>query len=317
MIQVTQKRNIFYIFSGVLLVISLFSIITWGMKYGLDFTGGSYLEVNFKYDRPTTAEVTDKLSAIKDLGSIIAQPIGDKGMVLRFKDVSEETHQQILSILKKDFKPAEPKNVDENTVIEEQRFESIGPTIGRELKNRAIIAIIFVLICIILYIAYAFRKVSRPVESWKFGVAAVVALAHDTIITIGVFSLLGHFMGVEIDSLFVTALLTLLGFSVHDTIVVFDRIRENLFKYYSGDFLETVNKSINDTLARSVNTSATVLLVLLSIYFLGGASIKFFALALIVGVVIGTYSSIFVASPLVVDWRRFDLWRAKKNEIIE
>lgn len=317
MVKIIQKRNISYIFSGILAAVALFSIFTWGMKYGLDFTGGSYLEVNFNYNRPTTAEVADKLAAVKDLGSIIAQPIGDKGMVLRFKDVNEETHQQILSILKKDFKPADPKNVDENTVITEQRFESIGPTIGQELRNKTVVAIIVVLICIILYIAYAFRKVSRPVESWKFGVAAVVALAHDTLITVGVFSLLGHFMGVEIDSLFVTALLTLLGFSVHDTIVVFDRIRENLFKYYSGDFEETVNKSVNDTIARSINTSMTVLLVLLSIYFLGGASIKFFSLALITGVIIGTYSSIFVASPLVVDWRRFDLWRAKKKESAE
>jgi len=313
MIKIIQHRKIFYFFSGTLIVISIMSLNLWGLKYGLDFTGGSYLEVEFKYSRPSPEEVVKKLTSL-DLGGINAQPIGDRGMVLRFKDVNEETHQKILSTLRKEFKPSELKDINEKDVIEELRFESIGPTIGKELKNRALIAIILVLIAIILYIAYAFRKVSKPVESWKYGTAAVIALAHDTLITVGAFSLLGHFKGVEVDSLFVTALLTLLGFSVHDTIVVFDRIRENLFKYYSGDFLLTVNKSVNDTITRSINTSITVLFVLLSIYFFGGASIKYFALALIIGIIVGTYSSIFVASPLIVDWHRFDLWREEREK---
>lgn len=313
MIKIIQKRKYFYIFSGILLVIAITSIFLWGLKFGLDFTGGSYLEVEFQYNRPAPQEVTEKLASL-ELGGISAQPIGDKGMILRFKDINEEVHQKILSTLRKDFKPSEPQNIDEKSVVEEMRFESIGPTIGRELKNRAVIAIIVVLICIILYIAYAFRKVSKPVASWKYGAAAVIALTHDALITVGVFSLLGHFKGIEVDSLFVTALLTLLGFSVHDTIVVFDRIRENLFKYYSGDFIETVNKSVNDTITRSINTSMTVLFVLLSIYFFGGGSIKYFSLALIIGIVVGTYSSIFVASPLIVDWHRFSLWRKEKKE---
>jgi preprotein translocase subunit SecF len=313
MIKIIQKRKYFYIFSGILLIIAITSIFLWGLKYGLDFTGGSYLEVEFQYNRPAPQEVTEKLTSL-ELGGISAQPIGDKGMILKFKDVNEETHQKILSTLRKEFKPSDLKNIDEKTVVEEMRFESIGPTIGRELKNRSVIAIIVVLVCIILYIAYAFRKVSKPVASWKYGVAAVIALTHDTLITIGAFSLLGHFKGIEVDSLFVTALLTLLGFSVHDTIVVFDRIRENLFKYYSGDFLETVNKSINDTIARSINTSLTVLMVVLAIYFFGGGSIKYFSLALAIGIFIGTYSSIFNASPILVDWHRFDLWRKEKKE---
>ncbi len=312
MLRIIQKRKFYYLFSGTLISISILSLSFWGLKYGIDFTGGSYLEVNFKYQRPATAEVTSQLAPL-NLGAITAQPVGDAGLILRFKDINEETHQKILTTLRQQFKPTDQKNLDEKSVMTEQRFESIGPTIGQELKNRAIIAIILVLIFIILYIAYAFRKVSKPLESWKYGVAAVISLAHDTIITVGAFSLLGHFKGVEVDSLFVTAVLTLLGFSVHDTIVVFDRIRENLFKYYSNNFEETVNKSVNDTLTRSINTSLTVLLVLLSIYFLGGASIKYFSLALIIGVIIGTYSSIFNASPIIVDWFRLSLRRSKNK----
>jgi preprotein translocase subunit SecF len=312
MIQLIKNRKIFYSLSGVLILLSITSMILWGFHYGLDFTGGAYLEVDFKYNRPQPAEVVDKLSSYQ-LGSITAQPIGEQGMILRFKDVTEEVHQQILGTLAKEFKPSEPKDVDLKTVIEEKRFESIGPTVGRELKGKAMVAIALVLLAIILYIAYAFRKVSRPVDSWKYGVAAVIALLHDVFIPTGIFSVLGHFYGLEIDILFITALLTVLGFSVHDTIVVFDRIRENLFKYYSGNFEEIVNKSVNDTISRSINTSLTVILVLLSIYIFGGSSIKNFALTLIIGIFVGTYSSIFIASPILVDWYKFNLRRAGKK----
>ena len=193
-------------------------------------------------------------------------------------------------------------------MIEEKRFESIGPVIGEEMKQRAYSAVAMVLLLIILYIAFAFRKVSRPVASWKYGVAAILALFHDVFIPTGIFAILGHYFGVEIDLLFVTGLLTILGFSVHDTIVVFDRIRENLRKGVAKNFENTVNISINQTIVRSINTSLTVFLTLLAIYIFGGASTKYFSLLLMMGIFFGTYSSIFVASALLVDWEK---WKKK------
>ena len=185
----------------------------------------------------------------------------------------------------------------------EKSFSSVGPTIGNELKQKSYYAIALVLLAIVIYIAWAFRRVSRPVASWKYGVAAIIALLHDVIIPTGVFSALGHFLGYEVDVLFVTALLTVLGFSVHDTIVVFDRIRENLLKR-EGSFEDIVNYSVNQTMTRSINTSATVMLVLLAVYFFGGESVRNFTLVLILGVFFGTYSSIFIASPILVVWHK-------------
>ena len=191
--------------------------------------------------------------------------------------------------------------------IQNTRLDYIGPSISSELKSKAIWALLVAVIGIAVYVAYAFRKVSRPVESWKYGVGAVVALVHDVLITVGIFAVLGHFFNIEIDSAFIAALLTILGFSVHDTIVVYDRTRENLLKSGSGEkFDETVNRSLNETMARSINTSLTVLVTLLAIFIFGGASIKTFTLALLIGITFGTYSSIFVASALIVDWWKWE-----------
>lgn len=184
--------------------------------------------------------------------------------------------------------------------FEELRFDSIGPTIGKELQNKAILAIIIVSLAIIIYIAYAFRKVSYPVESWKYGVSAVLALIHDILIVTGLFSVLGHYFNYQVDSLFVTALLTILGFSVHDTIVTFDRTRENLRHQQDKTFENIVNLSVNQTIIRSINTSLTTFFVLFSVYLFGGVTIKHFILALMFGIIIGTYSSIFIASPLLL-----------------
>lgn len=301
--RIIQKRYINYTLSIILAVISIVSLSLWGLRYGLDFTGGSLLQIKFiGIDRPAGADAVKALASLK-LGDVFAQPVAETEMVLRFKEVDEATHQNILQALKDNL----ITKVNTSVRIQEQSFTTIGPTISAELKRKTYGAIVIVLIAIILYVAFAFRKVSRPVPSWKYGVAAVIALAHDTLITVGVFSLLGHFAKVEVDSYFVTALLTLLGFSVHDTIVVFDRIRENLKKQVAGTFTEVVNKSINDTLVRSVNTSVTAMLVVLALYFFGGETTKYFALAMTIGIFIGTYSSIFVASPLVVDWHKFSM----------
>jgi len=216
-------------------------------------------------------------------------------MILRFQETSEDTHQAVLAKL---------NQLAGSGGLEELRFDSVGPSIGAELKRKAIYAIFFVLIAILFYITYAFRKVSKPIASWKYGSAAIIAMFHDAIITMGVFAVLGKFYGVEINTPFVAAILTVIGYSVHDTIVVFDRIRENLPRS-DEDFEGTVNLSLNQTMVRSINTSLTVIFVLLAIIIFGGSSIRTFALALTVGIFIGTYSSIFVASPLLVIWEKF------------
>ena len=222
-------------------------------------------------------------------------------MILRLQSLREDEHQQLIKSFVEKFGQDKGEGY-----VEERRFTSIGPTIGEELQQKAIWAIAAVLVAIILYIAWAFRRVSKPVPSWQYGIAAVIALFHDVFIPVGIFAVLGRFMNVEIDTLFITALLTVLGFSVHDTIVVFDRIRENLLKPVEN-FAIVVNRSVNETLARSINTSITTLLVLLTTLFLGGETIRYFILTLVIGILFGTYSSIFIASPLLVSahqWAR-------------
>ena len=223
------------------------------------------------------------------MGNAVVQPSGEKNIIIRTRDLSEVEHQKVLSAV---------LGIGQGKEI---RFDSIGPVIGKELKKKSVTAMILVIVMIILYIAFAFRKVSQPVNSFYYGLMAVVALIHDVTLPAGVFAILGHYYGVEVDTLFVTALLTVLGFSVHDTIVVFDRIRENLrIGGNKNNFEAVVGASINQTVSRSINTSLTVILVLLAIFFLGGESTKYFSLALLIGVAIGTYSSIFLASPLLV-----------------
>lgn len=246
------------------------------------------MEIEYNQARPSLEEIDKSVVNLK-LENLTFKPVGERGMIFRLKDINEEKHQEVLKAL---------------SDVTEKRFDSIGPVIGSELKRKSLIALGLVLAMIILYVAYAFRKVSRPVASWKYGLVAVVALIHDIAIPMGVFVVLGRFYGIEIDILFVTALLTILGFSVHDTIVVFDRIRENLKKFGSADFESTVEQSVKETIGRSINTSLTVALTLLAVFILGGESIKYFTLALLIGVVVGTYSSIFIASPLLVVWHK-------------
>lgn len=299
MYKIIQTRKIWYTVSIVLVSLSIVGWFLWGLKYGIDFTGGSLLDVSYSTQRPSMEQMQ---TAFKNVGleSVIVQPSGEKDYILRFKNIDEAKHQEVLQAISQ----IQLDNVENNTLTE-NKFESIGPSLGKELKDKAIQAIIIVLIFIVLYIAYAFRKVSKPVESWKYGLAAIIALAHDILIVTGVFVFLGKFAGVEVDSLFVTALLTILGFSVHDTIVTFDRIRENLFKNRTYDnFEEILNISINQTIVRSINTSLTTFLALLAILLFGGESTKYLALALSIGIVIGTYSSIFIASPLLLLFNR-------------
>jgi preprotein translocase subunit SecF len=287
---IVKYRKIWYSFSVLLVVASLFSVLYFGLKLSIDFTGGSLLEVEFNSSaggRPETAVLQEKVNGL-DFGNISLQPSGEKNLFVRSRHLSEEEHQKLNSAL------------SSVAPLTEIRFDSIGPVIGKELARKSVYAISLVVVMIILYIAFAFRQVSRPVSSLKFGLMAIVALVHDVTAPLGVFAFLGKFFGAEIDILFVTAILTVLGFSVHDTIVVFDRIRENLKKGIGGEFEETVGASINQTVTRSINTSLTVILVLFSIFLFGGETTKYFSLTLMIGVFFGTYSSIFLASPLLV-----------------
>jgi|SRR3989344_2937366 len=288
MVNFLKYRKIYYVFSGLLISFSIFALASWQLNLGIDFTGGSVLELEFLQDRPSNQEIENKLAGL-NIGLDSIQPTLEKGLILRMKDINEETHQKVLQQL--------------GGNIKEKSFESIGPTIGKELTDKTKVFIVLVLVAIIFFVAIAFRKASGPVSSWKYGlVASLVAFFHDILIPLGVFSYLGKFYDVQVTIPIVVGLLTILGYSVHDTIVVFDRIRENILLRSAQTFAEIVNKSLNQTLVRSISTSFTTLLVLLALFFIGGETLKYFSLILILGISTGTYSSIFIASPLLVSW---------------
>ncbi len=321
--QIMKKKNVWFSISITLVVAAFVAFFGWGLNLGIDFTGGSLLEVKFNQTAPGIDQVEQALKDL-DLKGLTLQPTDQSGLVLRFQNTEESKHQAIIAKLR-ELAPGQTPAVQANPVkvegagqaqvqvqtetvaaggLEELRYESVGPSIGQELKRNAIYSIILIVIGIIIYVAWAFRKVSRPVASWKYGLAGVIALFHDVIIVTGIFAVLGKLYGIEVNTPFVAALLTVFGYSIADTIVVFDRIRENLPKSHEG-FEETINTSINQTLRRSINTSLTVMLTLLAVVLFGGASIKYFALALLVGIFFGTYSSIFLASPLLVLFERW------------
>ncbi len=299
MYKIIQKRRFLIWLSAAILIPGIIVLAMYGLKLGIDFTGGSRLTVQFsdqRPDGPVAAKTVDQLN----FGKATVQTAGDTDLVIRLPSISNDQRQQVLDTLQAKY-----------GTVTELSFESIGPTIGKELLQKAWIALALVMAAIVAYISWAFRNVNvGPVPAWAYGVSAILALVHDVLIVIGVFALLGHFRGVEVDSLFVTALLTVLGFSVHDTIVVFDRIRERLLIGGQDSFEDTVNVSLNQTLIRSINTSFTTLLVLAVLYIFGGSSISNFVLALLIGIISGTYSSIFVASPLLVIFER---WRARRR----
>ena len=330
---VIKNRKIFFFISGLLVILSVLAIIFFGLKPGIDFTGGSILEIEyvansntnkttspvatttnavFADDSRISTDTTSSTSTIVSIDVEVAKPsseeikeavestgasgvlvqqTGKNGYIIRTKSITEDERREIISALV----------FDGEYKMEEKRFNSIGPVIGKELRSKAWIAIATVIIAIILFIAYVFRHVGERVSSWRYGVIAIIALVHDILIPTGFVALLG----LEVDSLFVIALLAILGLSVNDTIVVFDRVRENLKLGISRNFSETVGKSLNQTYVRSINTSITTLFVVLTLFFLGPETIKDFALVLALGLIAGTYSSIFLASPLLVEVERF------------
>lgn len=296
MYNIISKTKYAYIFSITLTALSIASLFVWGLKFGIDFTGGTLMEVKFEQGVPTNQEIEDNLKDL-NLNSLTIQPSGNNSVLLRYASEDDATNQSVIKKLEEKYPSATQLRVD-----------FINSSVSKELKSKSLMAIFWAVAGIMIYIAWAFRKVSRPVESWKYGAGAVIALIHDILITVGVFSFLGHYYGIEVGIPFIAALLTILGFSVHDTIVVYDRTRENLIRSSSKDkFPDIVNRSLNETLIRSINTSLTVIITLLAIHIFGGESIKDFSLALLVGVTFGTYSSIFVASALLVtiyNWQR-------------
>lgn len=291
MFNTLKYYKLWFITSGLILIFGIVSLLVFGLKMGIDFTGGSVIQINFPAQPPEAA--VRELFTQKGISDFQLQATENFGLIIKTRTLERAEYEELISALR-------AKTGD----FTESRFESIGPTVGKELKTKAVYQLLFVSLGILLYIGYAFRKVAKPVSSWKFGLAAIIALFHDLLFVLGSFSLLGKFKGVEIDSMFITALLTVLGFSVHDTIVVFDRIRENL-KIYAGRGIEfVINHSIAQTIVRSLNTSLTVLFVLLALLLFGGETIRYFILALFIGVIVGTYSSIFIASPVLMLMQR-------------
>ena len=286
---IIKNKFVFLTISAVIVLSSIAAVAIFGLRKSIDFTGGTELEVNYTSGIPQTAEIQTVL-AKDSLSEAVVQQQGATGLSLKSRTLTEDERVKLVADL----------SIDSKYPLTQTNFTSIGPSVGQELVSKAIFAIVLVVIAIVLYIAFAFRTVSKPVASWKYGIIAIATLVHDIAIPAGVFALLGHFYGAEVDTLFVVALLTVLGISVSDTIVVFDRIRENLKNHTAPTFAETVGKSLSQTFVRSINTSLTVILVLISLFFFGPLATKNFALVLIVGMFFGTYSSIFVASPLLV-----------------
>lgn len=272
---------------------SIGALFVWGFNLGIDFKGGMIIEVSYPEGRPEIGAVKENLDKLS-LGAYSLQPTGIDGYILRGRTINDAKR----SLIQESFSLKDVKKV------EIKRFNSVGPILGREAATKSIISLFIVIFCIVIFITFAFRKVSEPVSSWKYGFVAIIALLHDVLVPTGVFAVLGHYYGYEIDTLFVTALLVVLGFSVHDTIVVFDRVRENLnlSKGYGEKepFDEIVGKSVSQTFVRSINTSITTILALVALYLFGAESTRHFSLALIVGITVGTYSSIFLGSPLLV-----------------
>lgn len=285
-------RRLFLSIAGLLTAASFIFIFIFGLPYGIDFKGGSLFEVKYTGGAPVAAPQIKEILKSFEVTGIQVQAAEDGGFLLRSSTLSENQHQDLANRLK--------DLGGENSAFEEVRFESVGPSVGAELKSKAWMASILAIIFIIIYIAWAFRKVSKPVRSWQYGIISIIALIHDVIIPLGVFAILGKYIGYEIDTAFIAAVLTILGYSINDTIIIFDRIRENLLRRQGDEFETVVNDSVNETITRSINTTLTTLLVLFALFFFGGATIKGFVLVLIIGIASGAYSSIFIASPLLV-----------------
>lgn len=289
-----KYRTISFILSLILIIGSVSVLFIFGLKPSIDFTGGSILEIEYSGERPTTLEIRQSLSNL-NLGEIVIQPTGEKGMILKMKELSEKTHQAILEKLK------------EGKEIKELRFDSIGPTIGKELKEKTKLVISLSLLAMVLYIAFAFRNLNYPAKPWQYGIASLFLLSFNVLIPLGALSILGEYYGVQMTVPVIVALLTIIGYTINNVVVVYDRLRENILltRRQNQEFEQTANLAINQTLNRQINTSLTTLFPLAFIFFLGGETLKYFSLTLILGLVFGLFSSIFLAVPLLVSWLKW------------
>ncbi|MDO8425371.1 MAG: protein translocase subunit SecF [bacterium] len=285
---IVARRRLWYGISGVFVAASIVVLAVWKLNIGIDFTGGTLVELSFREDVPTVEGVR---GAFERVGAerVVVQTAGERGVIVRTAPMTEEVRQQMVAAFR-----------DTATV---ERYELIGPTVGRELARKTMIAIVLSLVLIALYVALAFRKAARDVSVWMFAGVSLIVMVHDVLIPVGVFAVLGRFMGVEVGAPFIAAALTILGYSINDKIVVLDRVRENVVRSHGGSFAELVNRSVVDTLARSINTTVTVFLALLAVFIVGGATLRPFALALLIGIGVSAYSSIFIAAPLLVTWK--------------
>jgi preprotein translocase subunit SecF len=282
-------KKLYFIISSLVLIPGIISLFLFGLKPSIDFTGGSLLELSFE-NQITKDQLTQTVSDFSEITTI--QSSGGTNYIIKLSPVGREKSEEIKQVISEQL-----------GTVKELRFETVGPTIGGELLKKTITSIILASSIILIYVMYQFSEL-------KYGVCAVLAMFHDSLILLGSFSLLGHFYGIEVDTLFVTAVLTILSFSVHDTIVVYDRIRETLKKNKKAKFIDIVNKSVAETLGRSINNSMTIIFMLLSLWLLGGETTKWFVFALLIGTITGTYSSTFTAAPLLILWEEI---KAKKN----
>lgn len=292
-IRFIKYKKLFYGISVLLIVFSIAAILVFGLRFGIEFTGGSSLEVTFENEPPSFGEIREALQDI-DLGEVSLQKAGEDGIILKMKFIDEGIHQEVLENLKV------IGDIQEGS----EGFQVIGPVIGEELKGKTKIVVFLALLCILIYIAFSFRKISKPVKSWVYGSCGLIALCHDVLIPLGVFAVLSRFYAVEITIPIITAFLTVFGYSINDSVVVFDRVRENLLSSRELDFGKIIENSLNQTVTRSINTSFTTLLALFAILFLGGETLKYFSFALILGIGLGTYSSLFLATPLLTTFLR-------------
>ena len=294
------KKWWFFIFSALIIVPGVVSLFKFGIRPAIDFTGGTLLEVKISESKAIPQkEDLKKIADEQQLEIASLADTSDKTFLFRLKPIDKNQSKKLQDAISLKYGD-----------VSEVRFETVGPSIGKETEQNAFKAVLIASFAIIIYVALAFRKIHKPYSSLKFGICAVIALLHDIFVIIGLFSIFGQLYKVEVDSLFITALLTIMGFSVHDTIVVFDRIRENLKRMAGNSFAAIVNESIIQTMARSLSTSLTVLFTLLALLLFGGESTRWFIIALLIGVTSGTYSSVFNAAPLLVLWEE---WGKKKN----
>lgn len=297
---IIRHRGLFFWITGLLLVGAIGAMTFWRLPLGIDFTGGSLMQVSYGTTHPVLSDVEKQITAV-NVGAVSVRAQGDNAVSIRTRTMTPAEHDAVFAAISK------------NASTTELAYTSVGPALGSQFTNKALWAIFAVMLVIVLYIAFAFRKVSRPVPGWGYGITVVAMLAIDIIVPAGFFSAYCHFTGAEVDSLFVVALLALLGYCVNDVIVIFDRVREHLARNeklgLKEPFEETIGKSINETMTRSINTALTVALALITLIYLGAPATRNFALVMLVGVVAGTFSSICRSAPLLIPIAK---WFAKK-----